>query len=221
MQDDDRGGTPPCFAHELVGGHAVDAATWRDVDRFRRAERTRLYALRRSMAREARGAQTARVTALLDATLDDVAGRTVAAWWPIRGELDLRGWMAAAHGRGARIALPVVVEKARPLAFRLWSPGCAMVRGAWDIPVPEHAEDVAPDIVLSPLVGVDRAGFRLGNGGGYYDRTLAAMPAMPRRIGVGQGFCAMPTIFPQPWDVPMDTVLLGDGGTPTLDPDPR
>lgn len=213
MQDGDTGGSAPCFARDLVHGHVVDRETWRDVSRFRAAERTRLLALRRAMAPAQREAQTRRVTDALDALLGDVSGQAIAAWWPIRGELDLRGWMAEAHARGARIALPAVVGPDLPLAFRRWAPGCAMVRGLWDIPVPvpDPAEAVAPDIVLVPLLGVDAAGYRLGNGGGYYDMTLAAMPVRPRRIGIGQDFCRVPTIHPQPWDVPMDVVLLGDG----------
>ena len=68
-----------------------------------------------------------------------------------------------------------------------------------------------PDIVVAPLVGVDKALYRLGNGGGYYDRTLAALDPRPRVVGVGFAGCLMPTIFPMSWDVPMDTVLLSDG----------
>lgn len=212
MQDDfDAGGTSPCFMHELVGGHVVDPQTWQDVGRFRKAERARLYGLRRSMAQEARGEQTARVVACLDAVLGDVSGAVVAVYWPIRGELDLRGWMERVHGTGAQVALPVVVEKNRPVEFHGWAPGCEMTRGVWDIPVPAGGISLRPDIVVVPLVGVDREGYRLGNGGGYYDRTLAAFDPFPRVLGVGQDFCLMPTVFPQPWDIRMDTVILGCG----------
>ena len=70
---------------------------------------------------------------------------------------------------------------------------------------------VQPDTVIVPLLGVDAAGYRLGNGGGYYDMTLAARDPRPRIIGAGHDFCPLPTIFPQPWDIPMEVVLLGDG----------
>lgn len=87
----------------------------------------------------------------------------------------------------------------------------AMARGVWNIPVPAAPDPVTPDLVIVPLLGVDEAGYRLSNGGGYYDRTLAALAPRPRAIGVGHDFAALPTIFPQPWDIAMDLVLLGDG----------
>jgi 5,10-methenyltetrahydrofolate synthetase len=135
----------------------------------------------------------------------------IAVYWPIRGEPDLRGWMERAHAAGATALLPVVVKKSAPLIFRNWSPGCAMDRGAWNIPVPAEGRTITPDVVVSPLLGVDDACFRLGNGGGYYDRTLAEMDPLPRVIGVGFPDCRIPTIFPMPWDIPMQVVVLADG----------
>lgn len=213
MHDDDEtsGGSAPCFAHELVGGFAVDRETWRDVRRFRVAERARLYARRKEMHRDERAAQSAAVMAGLEALLPDPAGKAVAGYWPIRGELDLRGWMGRAHAAGARLALPVVVEKGRPVEFRAWAPGAAMERGIWNIMVPAEGEALMPDVAIVPLVGLDRELYRLGNGGGYYDMTLAACDPRPRLIGVGQDFCRIDTVFPQPWDIPMDCAVLGDG----------
>lgn len=211
MEDDDRGGDRPCFADALVAGHVVDPATWRDVARFRKAERERLYALRRGMAQDRRAAQTGRVIAALRDLLPEVPGATVAGYWPIRGELDLRPWLAELAERGAQVALPVVVGRGRPVAFHRWRPGAAMTRGAWNIPVPAEPVPVEPDIVVVPLVGVDAGCFRLGNGGGYYDMTLAAMARPVRTIAVGQDFCRIPTIFPQPWDIAMQSAVLGDG----------
>jgi len=210
--DDDHGGSKVCFMDELVGGHVVDPETKRDVDRFRKAERTRLYGLRKSLSVEASTAQAASVMSGLDRLLPDVAGRVIACYWPIRGELDLRGWMAMAHAHGATLALPVVVAKGRPLEFRAWQPGATMERGIWNIPVPATSDLLVPDIVIAPLLGVDAQNYRLGNGGGYYDMTLAALPVKPQIIGVGQHFCRMATIFPMPWDIPMDAVVLGVNG---------
>ena len=207
---DDDPGEKPCFAHRIVAGQPVDPDTARDVARFRRAERARLYDARRALRQEERAALTAVLETALEATLPDVQGRRIAVYWPIRGEPDLRGWMSRADAAGASILLPVVVRTAAPLIFRRWSPGCSMERGTWNIPIPSGNETATPDIVISPLVGVDGQGFRLGNGGGYYDRTLAALDPRPRVIGVGFSFCRMDTIFPMPWDIPMDEVVLAD-----------
>lgn len=211
MDDDDRADASPCFAHLLVDGQPVDPQTLADVAVFRRAERARLYAARKALSAADRAASETAIAAALDRVLDDTSGRVVAAYWPIRGEPDLRGWMAEASRRGARVAVPVVVERDAPVVFRRWSPGCPMMRGAWNIPVPRDGEEVTPDIVIAPLLGVDDLLHRLGNGGGYYDRTLARLTGPRLVIGVGHGHARMPTIFPMPWDVPMDVVLLGDG----------
>ena len=211
--NDDHGGEKVCYLDDIVAGHPVDRETRRDVARFRKSERERLYGLRKALSAADNQAQATQIAAALDALLEDMNGRIIAVYWPIRGEMDLRDWMVRAHQRGARIALPVVVEKAAPLAFHRWEPGAQMTRGIWNIPVPAEARPTVPDVVISPLVGVDAQNFRLGNGGGYYDRTLAALPKKPFVIGVGHHFCRIETIFPQPWDVAMDQVIIADAPT--------
>ncbi|MCU0910293.1 MAG: 5-formyltetrahydrofolate cyclo-ligase [Rhodobacteraceae bacterium] len=207
------GGSAPCFAHELVAGHPVDAATWRDVARFRNAERRRLYAARRALPVAESRRQAEAVMAGLDRLLEAAPGLVVSAYWPIRGEPDLRPWMERADRAGAAVLLPVVIARDAPLVFRRWRPGSVMERGAWNIPVPAGGEELAPIAAIAPAVGLDRAGFCLGNGGGYFDRTLAALASMPLRIGVGHDFCRIATIFPMPWDIPMEAAAFGDGGT--------
>jgi 5,10-methenyltetrahydrofolate synthetase len=212
MSDDtDRGGEAPCFAGMIVGGHVVDPVRARDVARFRRAERERLTARRRGLATDERRRMEAAVTAALEAALPLAPGAVVSGYWPIRGELDLRSWLAALDARGVKVALPVVAARGAPLVFRRWRPGARMVRGAaWNIPEPAEGEALTPEVVIAPLVGVDVLGYRLGNGGGYFDRTLAGLS--PREIvGVGPDFARIPTIHPMPWDIPMTLVVLGDG----------
>lgn len=204
------GGTAPCLAHNLVDGHPVDPQTARDVARFRHAERARLLAAR-NLSSEARERATAALADGLDRIVAPKPGATIAVYWPIRGEPDLRPWMERAHAAGARILLSVVVEKHHPLEFHAWSPGCRMTRGFWNILVPADGAPHIPDIVIAPLVGVDAGLYRLGNGGGYYDRTLARLAPRPRIIGVGFAGCLVPTIYPMSWDVPMTEVLLSDG----------
>ncbi len=206
----DRGGSPPCYQHLVLGGESIDPGAARDVARFRRAERTRLLALRKMPVQD-RDAATRTLIVGLENVVAPQSGMKIAVYWPIRGEPDLRPWMASTHAAGARILLPVVVAKDQPLEFHAWSPGCEMIRGAWNILVPRIGHAEKPDIVIVPLVGVDQALYRLGNGGGYYDRTLAALQPRPHAIGVGFVNCLIKTIFPMPWDVPMNEAVLSDG----------
>jgi 5,10-methenyltetrahydrofolate synthetase len=137
----------------------------------------------------------------------------VSAYWPFRGEPDLRDLMATISADGGRCALPVVVERHRPLVFRQWSPGQPLQRGVWNIPVPADGAEVIPDVVIAPVVGFDPRCYRLGYGGGFFDRTLAALPARPRVLGVGYSAAAIPTIYPQPHDIAMDLIVTEDGVT--------
>src|SRR5690606_38068957 len=113
------------------------------------------------------------------------------------------------HERGAIPALPVVERRASPLVFRPWRPGAAMERGHWNIPVPATTETLVPDVVLAPLVGWDAAGYRLGYGGGYFDRTLAAR--QPLAIGVGLQSARLATIYPQPHDIALAAIITECG----------
>lgn len=215
-EDDDRGGTPPCFLHELDPSQSgiADAETERDVARWRKAERARLIAARQAVPVAARGDADGRIAEELSARLGDLGARTVALYWPFKGEPDLRPWATAARAAGARTCLPVVVRKAAPLIFRDWTGTDKLERGVWNIPIPPAtAAEVIPDIVISPVVGFDEENYRLGYGGGFYDRTLAALRAAgrsPRVIGVGYAFQRILTIFPQPYDVALDGAILAD-----------
>lgn len=216
MNTDDRGGETPCFLHALdsAEGGLPDEETIRDVMRWRKATRSRLIAERQAIPVAARQAADRWLAAALDAELGETAGRTIALTWPFKGEPDLRAWAAARREAGARIALPVVVAPGKPLIFRLWTPGEALERGVWNIPVPPaSAPELRPEIVLSPVVGIDPANYRLGYGGAFYDRTLArlrASGATPHVIGLGYAPQRLPTIFPLPHDIPMDRSLIAE-----------
>ena len=113
---------------------------------------------------------------------------------------------------GVTVALPIVETKAAPLTFRRWTPETKMVRGDWNIPVPPpDAPEVTPDIALAPLVGWTTESYRLGYGGGYFDRTLAALKPRPFVIGIGFESARLQTIFPQPHDIPLDLILTERG----------
>lgn len=152
-----------------------------------------------------------RIAANLQQCLPDVQGRIVSAYWPLRGEPDLRPWMASVIARGGRCALPLVARKASPLVFRLWEPGCRMERGVWNIPVPAEGAVVAPDFVVAPVVGYDSACYRLGYGGGYFDRTLVAYSQRPPVVGVGYSASKLVTICPQHYDIPMNAIVTERG----------
>jgi len=138
-------------------------------------------------------------------------GLTLGFCWPYKGEYDARALLRTLRERGVKSALPVVVQRGEPLLFRLWSPGVGMENGPLGIPYPVGTAQVDPDMVLVPLVGFGRAGDRLGYGGGYFDRTLAALEPRPLSIGVGFELCQMDSIFPQPHDVPMDAIVTEKG----------
>jgi 5-formyltetrahydrofolate cyclo-ligase len=196
--------SPPCFLHELDSPSCSERS---NVLRWRKSERERLLALRLALPREKHGAFSSGIAANLDAIFPDLTGRSVSLYWPLRGEPDLRPWASAIEHRGARCCLPVVVEKAAPLKFVTWHPGEQLVRGFWNIPVPPQGVEIIPDIVFAPVIGYDEKNFRLGYGGGYFDRTLAALPMRPRVIGIGFSISRIRTIYPLGHDIPMDMLV--------------
>ncbi|MEW6632008.1 MAG: 5-formyltetrahydrofolate cyclo-ligase [Pseudomonadota bacterium] len=199
--------SPPCFMHELDPEYRIPLTDWADVRRWRKAERERLIDARLAVSADGRAAMSMRIAEGLDTLIGDIAGRMVSLYWPFRGEPDLRGWMASINARGGRTALPVVIEKGQPLVFRAYAPGDRLEKGVWNIPIPAEGEPVLPDIVISPIVGIDPGNYRLGYGGGFFDRTLAAMPFKPLVIGVGYELQRIPTIYPQPHDIPMSEIV--------------
>src|SRR5690606_32683152 len=174
---------------------------------WRNTERRRLIAERLAVPASVRRRHALRIGAALDSLLGDVADLLVAVYWPIRGEPDLRAWIDSLRARGARCALPVVVARDAPLEFHDWPPGARLKPGVWRIPVPVDGVPVVPQVVVAPVVGFDRDAYRLGYGGGFYDRTLAAANPRPCVIGVGYAAAELPSILPQPHDVPMDLVV--------------
>ncbi|MGC2201162.1 MAG: 5-formyltetrahydrofolate cyclo-ligase, partial [Stellaceae bacterium] len=185
-------------------GFAVDLAELRV---WRRAERQRLLALRTRIPPNERREWGREIEARLRSLLQDRQGITLGVYWPFQAEFDPRpliDWMLA---QGSRVALPAVVDKQGPLEYRAWRPGEPLMDGVWNIPVPQERDILIPQAVLAPLVGFDRECYRLGYGGGYFDRTLAALSPRPLAIGVGFEMSQIQTIYPQLFDVPMDVVV--------------
>ncbi len=207
------GGTPassPCMLHELgPDGAPLDAVQARDVANWRKATRQRLLQERSALTAEYRAQQALAIANALELILADLPSITLSLYWPIRAEPDLRTWMATLAANGVRIALPVAIALGQALVFREWRPHCRLARGLWKIPYPADGAEIIPTVTIAPLVGFDRGCYRLGYGGGFFDRTLAQLTPKPLAIGIGYPSAVLQTIFPQPHDIPMDWIVTG------------
>lgn len=184
------------------------------LKRWRSAERKRLLAARLALDAVALERLRKAIDTHLERAFPGLSGRVVAFCWPIQNEYDARHLARRLRARGARTALPVVVAPRTPLAFRLWIPGDPLAQGALGIPYPAAGEVVVPGVALVPMNGFDALGYRLGYGGGFFDRTLAALAAQgnkPVAIGVAYEAARIETIHPQDYDVPMDYVVTERG----------
>jgi 5-formyltetrahydrofolate cyclo-ligase len=153
------------------------------------------------------------ITASLHSLLIPLTGRILGFYWPHRSEYDPLEIANAVIAAGGKCALPVVVARHAPLEFREWHPAVEMTAGklSYGIPHPAGGDPVVPDVMLIPLVGFDGKGYRLGYGGGYFDRTLAALRPHPRTIGVGFELGRLATIDPQLHDISLDIVVTEAG----------
>jgi 5-formyltetrahydrofolate cyclo-ligase len=139
----------------------------------------------------------------------------IGAYWPIKGEFDplpaLHRWKEDGElldrAQLRRIGLPVMDKLHRTLSFHAWFPGCPMEEDAYGIPKPKDTEVVVPTLLFVPCVGYGVGGYRLGYGGGFYDRTQAQLKPRPFTVGLGfaQGF--LPDFEPEAHDVALDAML--------------
>lgn len=184
-----------------------------DVHAWKKAARRNLLAQRAAMEpatyREHSNSVIKRLTA---SHLEQCRG-VVGFYWPFRGEIDVTPFMERVLEAGGTAALPVVVAKDSPLQFRAWKPGDKMSLGVYSIPFPAEADVVKPGVLLVALVGFDDACYRLGYGGGYYDRTLLSLEKKPYTIGIGFASSRLATIYPQAYDVPLDVIVTEAGST--------
>ncbi|WP_323001520.1 5-formyltetrahydrofolate cyclo-ligase [Denitromonas sp.] len=168
---------------------------------------------REALSATARAPLEAALQGHVTTLLAQLAPATLAFCWPYRGEPDLRPvvqrWLAA--GRGHDACLPVVVAPGQPMVFRQWTPASQMVPDRHGIPTPTDGPLLTPELLLIPLNAFDAAGYRLGYGGGYFDRTLAALSPAPRTIGVGFELGRVATTHPQPHDHPMHWLVTEAG----------
>ena len=186
-----------------------------DIKAWKASQRKELLARRVAVSAADRQTWNAAITRHLIDGFPQLATLCIGIYWPYQGEFDPRHAVRHFRKRGATTALPEVVRKAAPLQFRAWWPGVAMGRGVYDIPVPEGTDLVVPKALIMPPVGFDAAGFRLGYGGGFYDRTLASITPRPLTIGVAYELSRLETIHPQDFDLSMDYVVTERGIFPT------
>jgi len=185
--------------------------SWEEIRSWRKQQRERLLAERVAAPVELRLEQGATAKQNLLAAVDIGAHKAIGIYWPLRAEMDVRDLARAHVEAGGVAALPVVVERNAAVEFWRWEPGMKMSKGIWDIPIPAEKELVHPSLLIVPLVGFDAGCYRLGYGGGYYDRTIAAATPRPLCVGLGFSSAALPSIFPQPHDIPMQMIVTERG----------
>lgn len=180
---------------------------------LRKTQREACIAARESVPEPQRAAWTRQIEVHLDKLLARLGPQCLGFCWPHRGEPDLREWVGRwledVPGRTA--TLPVVTEKATPMSFRRWSPESAMSADRHGIPIPAEGSDARPEVLLIPVNAFDDKGYRLGYGGGYFDRTLENLQPPPVKVGIGFELARVATTHPQPHDHPMDWIVTEAG----------
>src|SRR5579863_2121576 len=157
----------------------------REILSWRKQRRAALIAARMALPSAVHNAASAEITKRLTALFSPFARSLVGAYWPFRREYNVLAFLEWLTGRRHDVALPVVLGKGLPLEFRRWTRDMEMISGVYDIPYPAAGDAVQPQILIIPMVGFDQAGYRLGYGGGFYDRTIASAAAKPLCVGTG------------------------------------
>ncbi|MGB8249702.1 MAG: 5-formyltetrahydrofolate cyclo-ligase [Azonexus sp.] len=186
-----------------MNSHDEDNTAWR------RALRLAMASRRAALAGAEHETLSARIVAHALATLPKP--RVAAFCWPIKHEPDVRPLLASWRSADVRAALPVVVAECEALRFREWSPDSRLEADRYGIPTPSAGEWLTPDLILLPLNGFDGAGYRLGYGGGYFDRTLAALSPRPLAVGVGFEINRVASIRPEAHDQRLDWIITENG----------
>lgn len=194
-----------------IGLHGALVDIPNDIRQWRKALRTELLSRRMAIPSGRRRQWNLDVTRRLLDAFPMLEKMIVGFYRPFQGEFDPRLAIRRLRARGAIAALPVVAQKAFPLEFREWRPDVRMRSGLFNLREPEGSPTLAPQALLIPPVGFDVQGYRLGYGGGYFDRTLAILQPQPLKIGVAFEVSRIETIRPQSWDIPMDFIVTESG----------
>ncbi|MCG2584772.1 5-formyltetrahydrofolate cyclo-ligase [Massilia sp. TS11] len=189
----------------MTGGPSISRAP-EGLNGDKAALRARLLAARRAVAAAHKAEWDQRIGAQLQQWCAARGLRELAVFWPLRGEPDLSAAYTALAEAGLRLLLPVVIARDSALAFSDWTPGEAMLRDPMGVAVPAVLRLRArPAAIVVPCLGFNAAGYRVGYGGGYYDRTLAAAPR-PASVGVAYR-CQQVDFRPDPHDIALDQIL--------------
>ncbi|HEY6044755.1 MAG TPA: 5-formyltetrahydrofolate cyclo-ligase [Nitrosospira sp.] len=178
---------------------------------WRKQRRTELMVLRASITEGDYKRWSSAITESLKQGFPMLRSSIVGFCWPHRGEYDPRPFMEFIHERGATLALPEVVNRHEAMCFRKWWDEAPMKTGMYNIPVPDNTDLVRVGALVIPMIGFDKLGFRLGYGGGYFDRTLVAMNPRPLAIGVAFEILRLENVHPQPHDIAMDFIVTEAG----------
>ncbi len=197
-------------ATETIATPLNERMNWTEVKAWRREARRKLLAARAGNDDGGARGSLAPADRTAGATLEGPAA-PISFYWPIKAEPDLKPLMRELDEAGIDVCLPVCIQRGEPLAFRRWTKGAKMERGFWDIPVPADPTEVQPRTLIAPIVGYDGAGYRLGYGGGFFDRTLAKFGGAAEAIGIGFSLFRLDTIHPQPHDMRMARIVTEAG----------
>ena len=170
------------------------------------AARTAAFAARKAAFARGQG----QAAEILADVLADYRGLTLAGYMPMRTEIDPLPAMAAHQGP---VGVPVIIGAGQALRFREWSPGCAMMEGAFRAYIPVEGAWVEPEVLIVPLVAFDARGYRLGYGGGFYDRTLEGLRAKRPTVAIGFAFADQesPEVPIEDTDQRLDMVVTENG----------
>lgn len=159
-------------------------------------------------------ALSAKICELLQTHFTQISSQRVGFCWPVNNEPDLRPllqtWIKH-HANGFAALLPVVVAPGKPLAFREWTPASTMIPDRFGIPTPADGQFMTPEVLLIPVNVFDNAGYRIGYGGGFFDRTLVSIRPPPLAIGIGFELARIDSIHPEPHDVQLDAIVSEAG----------
>ena len=176
-----------------------------DVAAWRREKRLELYAARKATTAEQRHNAARKIAGELD---DHCSSQADADRTLLADQTRTQSALVGAAACAELAVLPAGCRRAWPASRILALDTCdALQSGVWGIPLPAKRDVVTPNLMIAPLLGFDRGRYRLGNGGGYFDRTLAARTDRPFVIGVGYASGELETIHPRPHDIPMDLIL--------------